>query len=64
MLIEGVQYTIDWKKFKKGTHIFIPCNNPKKAMKIIRPILKRLHIRVDTKIAIVEGVRGLQIWRV
>jgi len=63
VIVEGVQYSINWKKFKKGTSIFIPCNNPVEAKRTITSILKRLRVRVDTKVSVVDGVKGLHVWR-
>ena len=63
MQIEGVSYDINWKAFRRGTSIFIPCLNPPRAKEEIRAILRRLRIKVVMKLVIEENIRGLRIWR-
>jgi hypothetical protein len=63
MLVEGVKYEIDWRAFKKGTSIFIPCLNPREAKRTISCVCVRLRIKILTKIVIEDGIRGLRIWR-
>jgi hypothetical protein len=64
MQIEGVRYDINWRAFRKGTSIFIPCLDPPRAKENIRAILRRLRIKVLMKLVIEENIRGLRIWRV
>lgn len=64
MLIEGVDYEIDWGKFPKGSSFFIPCLGTTEASQTILAILKRLNMRTVTKVSIEDGVRGIRIWRV
>jgi hypothetical protein len=61
--VEKVSYNISWRRFKRGTSIFIPCLDCIKARKEIMVTLKRLKIEVLTKRVIVEGIQGLRIWR-
>jgi hypothetical protein len=63
MKIEGVSYDINWKAFKRGTSIFIPCLDPPRAKEKVRAILRRLRIKVVMKLVIEENIRGLRIWR-
>jgi hypothetical protein len=63
MQVERVRYEIDWKEFRRGYSIFIPCLNPIAAKAEIKPVLKRLKIEVLTRTVIEEGIRGLRIWR-
>ena len=63
MLVEGVKYEINWRAFKKGTSIFIPCLNPKEAKRTISCVCVRLRIKILMKIVIEDGIRGLRIWR-
>lgn len=63
MLVEGVKYEIDWRAFKRGTSIFIPCLNPREAKRTISCVCVRLRIKILTKIVIENGIRGLRIWR-
>jgi len=64
MVVEKVSYNVNWKAFKKGFSIFIPCLNPKEAKKEIHRTTKRLRLKTVTKVVIEDGVRGLRIWRV
>lgn len=63
MQIEGVSYDINWRAFKRGTSIFIPCLNPPHAKEDVKAILRRLRIKVVIKLVIEENIRGLRIWR-
>lgn len=64
MQVEKVKYEVNWKGFKRGYSIFIPCLDPKKALKVeVAPFFKRVKMKVLTKVVIEEGVRGLRIWR-
>ncbi len=63
MIVEKVQYQIDWTKFKVGYSFFIPCLNPKKSRKSIIETVHRLRYKVVTKVVIEDGVRGIRVWR-
>lgn len=63
MQVEGVNYEINWSRFLMGSSIFIPCLDPRRAKKTVRPIFERLNIDVLMKISIEDGIRGLRIWR-
>jgi len=64
MKVEKVEYDVNWKSFKRGYSIFIPCLDPKTALKAeVLPFFKRVKMKVLTKVVIEEGVRGLRIWR-
>jgi hypothetical protein len=63
MKIEGVDYEINWKKFRVGTSFFIPCLNPPIAKKIIKEKTDRFGYTILTKVVIVDGVKGLRVWR-
>lgn len=65
MLVEKISYDVNWKGFKRGSSIFIPCLDPKNALKNeVLPFFKRTKMRVVTKVVIEEGVKGLRIWRI
>jgi hypothetical protein len=64
MLIEKISYNINWRNFKVGYSIFIPCLNPDAAKKDILRVTKRLKLEVVFKTVIYEGVKGLRIWRI
>ena len=63
MLVENVSYQINWKAFKKGTSIFIPCLDHRTAKDEVMSTMKRLKVKVAIKVVIVDGVRGMRIWR-
>lgn len=63
MKVEKVSYEINWKAFKRGSSIFIPCLDPKRARREVMEVLNRLKIKVVTQVKIEEGIRGLRIWR-
>ena len=50
MNIEGVNYEINWKKFKKGFSFFIPCNDAVVTRNNIAKITKRLKMSTTTKV--------------
>jgi hypothetical protein len=63
MLVEKVNYQIDWTKFKAGWSFFIPCLHPPSARQVILKETKRLKIKVVTKVVIEGGVQGIRVWR-
>jgi hypothetical protein len=64
MKIEQILYRINWAKFKRGTSFFIPCINERDAKDQISRIARRLKLNVVHKIVVVEGIKGLRVWRV
>jgi len=63
MLVEGVKYDINWRNFKPGTSIFIPCLDPVRAKTQVLVVMRRLRIKVLMKVVIQDGIRGLRVWR-
>jgi len=63
MLVEGVKYEVNWRNFRPGRSIFIPCLDPVRARAQVMVVTKRLRVHILMKVVIVEGVRGLRIWR-
>ena len=63
MKIETVTYRLDWKKFRVGYSVFIPCIDHKEARKTLAAITRRLKINIVTKVTIEEGIKGLRVWR-
>ena len=63
MQVEGVTYEVEWKRFKKGTSMFIPCLDPKRAKAQLLVVTKRLRIKILIKVEIEDGIRGLRVWR-
>lgn len=64
MQIENVSYNIRWDKFRKGYSFFVPCIDHKMARKELSLVAKRLKLNIITKVVIVEGIKGLRIWRI
>ena len=64
MQVAGIQYKIDWRKFKRGYSVFFPCLNDSSSKKEVRAVMKRLRIDVFIKTTIEEGVKGIRVWRV
>lgn len=63
MKLEGVSYEVNWRKFKRGTSVFFPCLDPKRAKAQVLVVTKRLKLKVLIKAVIEDGIRGLRIWR-
>jgi len=61
--IAGIDYLMDWGKFRKGDSFFVPCLDTKQAEDAIRKSLKRLDIPAFIQVTIEEGVRGIRVWR-
>jgi len=64
MQVAGIEYDVPWHKFSRGSSLFFPCLDPEAAQKEMRVVLKRLKIKVVAKTTIVEGIKGVRIWRV
>jgi hypothetical protein len=64
MLVEKISYNVNWKKFKVGYSMFIPCLDPAQAKKDILRVTDRLKVDVLLKIVIEEGVQGIRMWRI
>ena len=64
MRVAGIQYKIDWRKFKRGYSVFFPCLDDSSAKKEVRAVLKRLRIEVFIKTTVEEGIKGIRVWRV
>lgn len=63
MQIEGVTYDVEWRAFKKGTSMFFPCLDYRRAKAQLMVVLNRLRINVLVKPTIEDGIRGLRVWR-
>lgn len=63
MLVEGVKYEVNWRNFRPGTSIFIPCLDPVRARAQVLAVTKRLRIKILSKVVLEDGVRGLRVWR-
>ena len=49
MQIEGVTYDVEWRAFKKGTSMFFPCLDYRRAKAQLMVVLNRLRINVLVK---------------
>jgi tRNA A37 threonylcarbamoyladenosine dehydratase len=63
MVVGRVSYNVNWGAFERGASIFIPCLDSIKAKAEVAVVLKRLRIKVITKVRIEDGIRGLRMWR-
>lgn len=63
MRINGIDYNVDWSKFRIGWSFFIPCLRIKESRATIIRVTRRLGFRVFIKPVIEEGIKGLRIWR-
>lgn len=64
MKIETVSYQIEWKKFRKGHSFFVPCIDEKAAREELNRVAKRLKFEIVTKVVLLDGIKGLRVWRV
>ena len=64
MKIETIQYEVNWAKFRKGYSFFVPCIDHRAARREIRTVTKRLKMDIVTKVIILDGIKGLRVWRV
>ena len=64
MKVETVSYQIDWSRFRVGYSFFVPCIDQRAARKAVLATANRLGMKVIMKVVIVEGIKGLRIWRV
>jgi hypothetical protein len=63
MQIETVSYQIEWKKFRKGYSFFVPCIDEKAAREELNRVAKRLKMDIVTKVVLLDGIKGLRVWR-
>jgi hypothetical protein len=64
MVVDGVPYEVNWRKFSVGASFFVPCIHADLAKEQVRARTKRLGFKVVTKVVIEEGIRGLRVWRI
>jgi hypothetical protein len=66
MRVTGIDYEVNWRAFTKGKSLFFPCLDGNAAWRDVRPVLKRLGLKVVRKSVIdpKSRIRGLRIWRV
>lgn len=64
MKVHGINFEIDWSKFKPGRSFFIPCLDLEAAKKQVKAVAKRLQYSVEMRGVIEDGVKGLRVWRI
>lgn len=64
MKIETVNYQINWRSFKKGCSFFVPCIDAAAAREEVDRTMRRLKMKVVSRVEILDGVKGLRVWRV
>jgi hypothetical protein len=64
MIVDGVSYDVDWRKFKVGGSVFFPCTHADVAREDVKTVTRRLGFKVVMKLVIEEGIRGLRVWRI
>jgi hypothetical protein len=63
MLIETLNYKVNWRKFNTGYSFFVPCIDVPAAREEVSRVTKRLKIKVITQVRVEDGVKGLRVWR-
>jgi hypothetical protein len=63
MKIAGIDYLLDWDKFRVGQSFFVPCLDTAQAEAEVRAVVKRLNITIFLQETTEEGVRGIRVWR-
>jgi len=63
VVIEGIEYEIDWAAFKRGTSFFIPCVDTDKAKQKVQTVLRRIGMRAAYRRSFEDGIVGLRVWR-
>jgi hypothetical protein len=64
MQVNGVNYEVDWTKFKVGKSFFVLCLDAEEARTVVKNTMDRLGFKVKVKLVVEDGFRGLRIWRV
>ncbi len=61
--IHGIEFDIDWSKFKPSSSFFIPCLNIKEGKRVLRIACKERKYKVRIKTVVENKIRGLRVWR-
>jgi hypothetical protein len=64
MQVNGVNYEVDWTKFRAGRSFFVPCLDVEEARTVVKNTMDRLGFEVKVKLVVEDGFRGLRIWRI
>ena len=61
---DGLGYAVNWAALKPGMSFFIPCLETEGLRGRVQTVARSQQMKVQMKIVIEEGVRGLRVWRV
>lgn len=64
MRIEGIDYEINFERFKVGYSFFVPCIDQASAKKHIKKALTRFGYELVLREVIEGGIKGIRVWRV
>jgi len=64
MLIHGLDFKVNWRKFVVGASFFIPCLDAKEALIQIKRTTSRLGYKIKSVPTIELGICGLRVWRI
>ena len=64
MKVQGLEFEIDWAKFRPGTSFFIPCLDLNDAKNAVKSVCNRLKYTVEMRGVIENNLRGLRVWRI
>jgi hypothetical protein len=64
MIIENLTYSLNWEKFRVGQSFFVPCIDHVAAKEMLKKVTRRLRTKVETKVVVEDGIKGLRVWRV
>lgn len=64
MVVDGVRYEVNWRKFAVGASFFVPCIHAEQAKEDVQQAVRRFKFKVVTKVVIEDRIRGLRVWRV
>lgn len=64
MRINGIDYQVDWRRFRVGWSFFVPCLRLDESRYRITRVTDRLGYKVKIKPVIEDGVKGLRVWRI
>jgi hypothetical protein len=63
METHGRPVVLDFSKFLLGTSFFVPGTRLEQLTESIGKEMRRLHIRVDIKPVVENGILGVRVWR-
>lgn len=64
MRINGIDYQVDWRRFRVGWSFFVPCLRLDESRYRITRVTGRLGYKVKIKPVIEDGIKGLRVWRI